>query len=138
MKEVSLYTGEEIYRPFWENDSALLEVQLGCGWRKCKFCDFARDTFHLFPLEEIEAKVRLLVPYAQGRKRIFFLGENPFMLSTEKLMAIFDYIEMYMPWIEEVSMYARFDDVLRKSLDELKALRMRGLVNLHMGLESGC
>lgn len=36
MREVTLYTGEEIYRPFWEEDSALLEVELGCNWYKCK------------------------------------------------------------------------------------------------------
>lgn len=137
-KEVTLYTGETIYRPFWEKDSALLEVELGCGWHRCKFCDFARDPLFFFSMEEIEAKARLLVPFAEGKKRIFLLGENPFMLSAEKLFTIFGYIEFYMPWIEEISMYARFDDILQKTPEELLELRHRKLVHLHIGLESGC
>lgn len=137
MSEVTLFTGEEIYRPFWEEDSALLEVELGCSWHKCRFCDFARDPFRLFSLEDIEEKSRLLVPYAKGKKRIFLLGENPLVLDTQKLLTIFGYIEKYMPWIEEISMYARFDDILRKGIEELTLLREKGLVHLHIGLESG-
>lgn len=137
MEKVSLYTGEEIYRPFWEKDSALLEVELGCSWHGCAFCDFAKDSFKVFALEEIEQKVKMLVPYAKEKKRIFFLGENPFVMSTQKLLVIFGYIRQYMPWIEEISMYARFDDVLRKSSEELRVLRGKGLVHLHIGLESG-
>ena len=34
-------------------------------------------------------------------------------------------------------MYARFDDVLRKSVQELQVLRKHGICHLHIGLESG-
>lgn len=138
MKDVPLYTGEEVYRPFWEDDSALLEVSLGCSWHSCLFCDFANDPFHLFSIEEIEAKAKKLVPYAQGRKRLFLLGENPFVLDTPKLLAVFDIVSRHLPWIEEISMYARFDDVLRKGSQDLRILNRRGLVHLHIGMESGC
>lgn len=138
MKDVPLYTGDEVYRPFWEDDSALLEVSLGCSWHGCRFCDFACDSFHLFSVEEIEEKAKKLVPYAQGKKRLFLLGDNPFVLDTPKLLAVFDIVERYLPWIEEISMYARFDDVLRKAPQELGILRRKGLVHLHIGMESGC
>ena len=137
VKDVELYTGEEIYRPFWEKDSALLEVELGCSWHKCAFCDFSRDQFHIFSLQEIEEKVKLLVPYAQGRTRLFLLGENPFVMNTQKLLSILEYVHLYLPWIEEVSMYARFDDILRKNGQELQVLRKHGICHLHIGLESG-
>ena len=51
---MELYTEKEVYRPFWEKDSALLETELGCSWHKCAFCDFTKDDFYIFPLEEIE------------------------------------------------------------------------------------
>lgn len=138
MKDVPLYTGDEVYRPFWEDESAMLEVMLGCSWHSCLFCDFANDPFHLFSIEEIEEKAKKLVPYAQGRKRLFLLGENPLVLDTPKLLAVFDIVRRHLPWIEEISMYARFDDILRKGQQELKVLRRMGLVHLHIGMESGC
>ena len=137
MIAMELYTGEEIYRPFWEKDSALLEVELGCSWHKCAFCDFSRDQFHIFSLQDIEEKVKLLVPYAQGKTRLFLLGENPFVMNTQKLLSILEYVHLYLPWIEEVSMYARFDDILRKSVQELQVLRKHGVCHLHIGMESG-
>ena len=43
----SIYTHDTIYLPPWEEQSAPLEVALGCSWGKCRFCDFAKDTFSL-------------------------------------------------------------------------------------------
>lgn len=134
---MELYTGKEIYRPFWERDSVLLEVELGCSWHRCVFCDFSRDPFHLFSLQEIEEKVKMLIPYAKGKRRIFLLGENPLVINTQKLLSILEYIRLYIPWIKEVSMYARFDDVLRKGMKDLRILRKYGVCHLHIGVESG-
>ena len=122
---MELYTEKEVYRPFWEKDSALLETELGCSWHKCAFCDFTKDDFYIFPLEEIEKKAKMLVPYAKAKRRIFLLGENPFVMDTGKILAIIGYVERYMPWIHEISMYARVDDVLRKDERELLVLRKK-------------
>lgn len=134
---MELYTEKEVYRPFWEKDSALLETELGCSWHKCAFCDFTKDDFYIFPLEEIEKKAKMLVPYAKAKRRIFLLGENPFVMDTGKILAITGYVERYMPWIHEISMYARVDDVLRKDERELLVLRKKGICHLHIGIESG-
>lgn len=134
---MELYTEKEVYRPFWEKDSALLETELGCSWHKCAFCDFTKDDFYIFPLEEIEKKAKMLVPYAKAKRRIFLLGENPFVMDTGKILAITGYVERYMPWIHEISMYARVDDVLRKDERELLVLREKGICHLHIGIESG-
>ena len=50
----SIYTHDTIYLPPWEEQSAPLEVALGCSWGKCRFCDFAKDTFSLHSDEKIE------------------------------------------------------------------------------------
>ena len=43
----------------------------------------------------------------------------------------------FMPNIKEFSMYARIDDVLRKTPEQLRELRELGVCDLHIGVESG-
>ncbi|XBX07129.1 hypothetical protein QMP26_02735 [Enterocloster clostridioformis] len=112
MGNISLYTGEEIYRPFWENDSAFLETTLGCSWHKCAFCDFSNDKFSILSLGDIEKKAAILAQYSASKTSVFLLGENPFVMDTPKLLSIFDIVHSNMPWMEGISMYARFDDIL--------------------------
>ena len=75
-----LYDDPEVYRPPLENESALLEVTHGCSWGKCTFCDFARDPYYRFDMEDIENKIKLLRQVIDGNHRIYFLGSNPFSL----------------------------------------------------------
>ncbi|WP_346662853.1 radical SAM protein [uncultured Merdimonas sp.] len=137
MDTTQLYSEKEIYRPFWERNSAFLEVETGCSWHRCAFCDFARDSFSLFPIDEIQKKIELLAPYVREKKSIFLLGENPLVMPTQKLLLIFQSIRKHMPWMEQINMYARFDDVLKKAPKEIMLLRKNGLHSLYLGLESG-
>lgn len=136
--EVRPYTGEEIYLPIWEEKSVPLEVQLGCGWHQCKFCDFANDPRHVFSLAEVEAKASMIAPYMKDQPRVFLLGENALMLPMEHLRGIMDIIGAYFPRAFQVASYARFDDIMRKTDDELEELADLGLCEVHIGLESGC
>ena len=135
--QVRLFSREEIYRPIWEEEAAPLEMQIGCGWHRCKFCDFANDPLHVFSLPEIDAKAQMLASVMPDATRVFLLGENPFMLPNETLLGVFDIVAHRFPYASEISMYARFDDVLRKTDAELEALADNGLAQLHIGLESG-
>ncbi len=133
----SIYTHEEIYRPPQEDSSACLEVALGCSWGKCKFCDFAKDKFQIHSMSKIEWNLRMLGRLEPEKTRLFFLGENAFVLSFEQLSKIIEMTHTFMPNIREFSMYARIDDVLRKTPEELKKLREMGICDLHIGVESG-
>ena len=132
-----LYSTDEVYPPPLEQHSALLEVTCGCSYRKCRFCDFPRDNFRIFSLSDIAEKIRLLQLVIDGNPKLHLLGCNPFCLHYKQLMAILEMIRTYLPCVQEVSMYARADDVLRKSEEELKLLAQAGLFALHIGLESG-
>ena len=136
--EVSLFSRDEIYLPIWEEHSAPLEVQVGCSWHGCRFCDFANDPYKVFSPPEVEAKAQMLAATMPGVRRVFLLGENPLSLPIYALRGIFEIIATFMPQVNQIAMYARFDDVMRKSDDELKELVAGGLVELHIGLESGC
>ena len=133
----SIYTHDTIYLPPWEEGVPALEVALGCSWHKCRFCDFARDPFTIHPMEKIEYNMKVLGQLQPDATRLFLLGENAFVIDTEKLAQIFDLTDLYMPHVNEFSMYARIDDILRKTPDELRMLHQMGLTTLHIGVESG-
>ena len=132
-----LYSSDTVYPPPLESKSALLEITTGCSYRRCKFCDFPKDTFSIFPMTEIARKIELLRLVIAGNPRLHLLGCNPFCLQTRQLLSILAMIRDRLPCVREVSMYARADDVLRKSGEELVSLAQAGLTDLHIGLESG-
>lgn len=132
-----LYSSDTVYPPPLESKSALLEISTGCSYRKCKFCDFPKDTFTISPMAEIARKIELLRLVIDGNPRLHLLGCNPFCLHTRQLLSILAMIHDRLPCVNEVSMYARADDILKKSSDELNALAHAGLTDLHIGLESG-
>lgn len=136
-QNTSIYSSETVYRPPTEENSALLEVALGCSWGKCTFCDFAKDRFVIHPLPKIIQNLQVLGMVCPEKTRLFLLGENAFVLSTQMLLDIIDAANTYMPEVTEFAMYARVDDVLRKSPQELRQLRERGVCDLHIGIESG-
>lgn len=133
----SIYSHDTVYCPPQEEGCAMLEVALGCSWGKCLFCDFAKDQFKIHSMEKIEENLKVLGELLPEKNRVFFLGENAFCLNTEKLLAIMEMTKHYMPKVTSFAMYARFDDVLRKSPAELEQLRTAGVEDLHIGFESG-
>lgn len=132
-----LYSTEEVYPPPLESKSALLEVTIGCSYRKCRFCDFPRDGFSIASMPEIARKIELLRLVINNNPRLHLLGCNPFCLHTRQLLSILEMIHNRLPCVREVSMYARADDVLKKSEEELAQLARAGITDLHIGLESG-
>lgn len=133
----SIYTHDTIYLPPHEERSAPLEVQLGCSWHRCSFCDFTKDTFTIHPIEKIEHDIQILSFLQPENPRLFLLGENAFCLSTDYLMQIMKLRDKYMPHATELAMYARIDDITKKSDEELAILKKNGLSALHIGMESG-
>ncbi|HBA63554.1 MAG TPA: radical SAM protein [Lachnospiraceae bacterium] len=133
----SIYTHDTIYLPPWEEGVPALEVALGCSWHKCRFCDFAKDPFQIHPMDKIEQNMKILGQLRPEATRLFLLGENAFVIPAEDLAHIFDMTDQYMPHVNEFSMYARIDDILRKSMEELHMLHQMGLTTLHIGVESG-
>lgn len=133
----SIYTNDTIYIPPREEENAPLEVALGCSWAECTFCDFARDSFCLLPDDRIQENIEGLARLFPDKERVFFLGGNAFILSYERLLGLFDRVRARMPNVREFAMYARADDVLAKSDDQLAELARRGLEALHIGIESG-
>ena len=133
----SIYTHDTIYLPPHEQETAALEVSLGCSWHKCTFCDFAKDTFRIHPLERIEHDLEILAKLRPDDTRLFFLGENAFCMGADQILRIMELVRKFMPKVSEYAMYSRIDDILRKTDEELLRLAKEGVQALHIGVESG-
>ena len=133
----ALYSHETIYMPPFEAESTALEVCLGCSWAKCRFCDFARDEFRINSDERIDHDLQELSEIDPECTRMFLLGENTFCLPAGKLIEIMEKAKRALPKITGFAMYARVDDITRKTEGELRQLRDAGLDTLHIGIESG-
>ena len=150
------YTGT-IWRPPYEASSLLLEVTAGCTHHKCKFCTLYNDLpfkFRMSPLADIESDLQeaqlwstdpisMLTARLQGLprperiRRAFLTGANPFVLKSERLMAIADLIRQYVPSMKTIGCFARITDVTLKSDEELAALHQAGYDGLTIGIETG-
>lgn len=133
----SIYTHDTIYLPPHEQTTAALEVSLGCSWHRCTFCDFAKDTFRIHPMERLEHDLKILAELRPEDTRLFFLGENAFCMDAGRILEIIGLTHRYMPKVREYAMYSRIDDILRKTDQELARLAGEGVQVLHIGVESG-
>ena len=163
------YTGFELgpIRPPSEAYSLLLRINRGCGWNKCRFCGFYRDTpFSTRPPEHIkkdidqikdwidvfQGKKAALQPKTQGEqeacymayhwfqsgmKSVFFQDANSLLMQPEGMLEILDHLNQTFPSIQRITTYARSDTINRLSQTRLDQYARRKLNRFHIGLETG-
>ena len=127
-----------IFRPPSEAYSLLVQVTVGCTHNKCTFCSMYKDKqFHIRKLEDILEDLAWARRHYARVERIFLCDGDALALSVNKLMPILDYIRENFPECERVTAYARAEDALRKTDEELKQLYEAGLTMAYVGAESG-
>jgi radical SAM superfamily enzyme YgiQ (UPF0313 family) len=84
----------------------------------------------------VDGIVYTLLDYWNG-KRIFLQDGDALVYPFAKLKEVLEHLNEKFPSLERISAYATPHDILRKSVDELKALKERKLDMLYMGIESG-
>ena len=72
-----------------------------------------------------------------GAGSAFLQDANSLIMKTAPFIEALHYLHQTFPSIHRVTSYARSRTLMRKSLDELKAIRDAGLDRLHVGLETG-
>jgi radical SAM superfamily enzyme YgiQ (UPF0313 family) len=75
--------------------------------------------------------------YGDAPHRIFLGGGNSIVLRTTKLVEILNLCFKAFPNLQRVSTYGSARFIIRKGLDQLKALRAAGLKKIYVGLETG-
>jgi len=124
-----------IVRPQTDANSLFIEVTVGCTHNSCTFCNFYHGyPFRASPLEQIEEDLKEAQRRWPGAKNIWASGGNPYALSTARLTEIGKLFKKYFPEAR-VSTYARVDDLCRKSVEEMKALKELGWEDLVVGFE---
>lgn len=137
------FTGT-IWRPPYEASSLLLEATAGCTHHKCKFCTLYNDLpfkFRMSPMEDIECDLQeidnTLTQWESFQfDRAFLTGANPFVLKTERLLAIAELVRKYVPTVQTIGCFARVTDVTLKSDSDLTTLAQAGYDSLTIGIET--
>lgn len=133
-----MYYEGKVYRPWMEANSLLIQTTLGCTHNKCTFCDMFREKrFRIRKIEEIFKDIdeaRQIHPHVRS---IFLIDGNVLALKTEFLLKILGRITSIFPECSKIALYAGFNDLRRKSVEDLKELKQAGLTLAYTGLESG-
>ena len=127
-----------IYRPPSEAGSLILQVTVGCSYNRCAFCSaYQGKTFRVKPFEEVKEDIDEVSAHGVRVPRVFLADGDALILPQEELVRILSYLGSQLKGLERVGIYANARDILKKNVEELKALRDLKLGIVYLGLESG-
>ena len=140
----------------------VLQATQGCSYNRCTFCSFYRGQgFRIKTPPEFERHLRAVKAFhgrAQPLYRSIFLGEANALIAPQRLLVpMLDLVHRELEvassdlspaeraaWLQArpiafdgVYAFISALDALRKSLDDIRELRARGLRRVYIGLESG-
>jgi radical SAM superfamily enzyme YgiQ (UPF0313 family) len=125
-----------IFRPPSEAESLILQVTVGCSYNRCTFCGaYQGKRFRIKKFEEIKEDIDEMSPYPIPR--VFLADGDALIIPQRKLIQILSYLQEKLKGLERVGIYANAKDILRKEVEELKALKALGVGIIYLGLESG-
>lgn len=78
------------------------------------------------PLSQIKEDLKEAKQQWPDAKDIWASGGNPFVLSTEKQIAVWDLMKKYYP-DARISTYATISDFKNKTVDDIKRIKEHGL-----------
>ncbi len=128
-----------LIRPPSEADSLLLPLTLGCSHNRCTFCGTYRGVrFRIRPIAEVKADIdRIARNFSSSVGKVFLENGDALVCRQEMLVEILEYLNKRFPRMERVGSFATPQSLLRKSVDELKALKDLKLQIIYLGVESG-
>jgi radical SAM superfamily enzyme YgiQ (UPF0313 family) len=127
-----------IFRPPSEADSLILQVTVGCSYNRCTFCSaYQGKIFRIKSFEEIKEDIDEASSYRSRIRRVFLADGDALIIRQKELLRILDYLKAKLSRLERVGIYANARDILRKDVEELRALKRLGVGIIYLGLESG-
>lgn len=128
-----------VIRPPSEADSLILQVTYGCSNNTCDFCGtYEGKPFKVRPWEEVVEDLRNLPEWYQKEcSRVFLADGDALVLPQKRLMELLALLHQTFPRLERVTSYANAQNLLKKTVEQLRELRAHGLKMLYLGLESG-
>lgn len=127
-----------LFRPPSEGNNLILQVTLGCSFNRCSFCSmYTSKAYRPRPREDIFADITAAARAWPDAHRVFLADGDALTLPTADLLAICEQLSAAFPDLQRISSYATPSNLLKKSPDELAALRAAKLSVVYVGIESG-
>ena len=127
-----------IFRPFSEANSYLLQCTIGCSHNQCTFCGMYKDQkYRERPLKEIMEDIAMAKDSYGDLEKVFLCDGDAIALETDMLLAIIKKLYQTFPSLRHVGSYVGPQSTLSKSMEELKTLRAAGLTKAYLGVETG-
>ena len=150
------FTRPGIFRPPSERLSYFLPLTQGCSNNTCTFCGFYGTRLRIRDVEDARKEIDALALYvkhgittpgtdyavyavAQGwdGRRVFLQDGDALVYPFPRLVEVLRYLNEKFPDLERTGTYATPQDILRRSVDELRELRKLKLSIFYTGIESG-
>lgn len=127
-----------VYRPPSEAYSLIVQITIGCAHNKCTFCSMYKDKrFRIRDINEVLEDLEMARRRYSHVEKVFLADGDALVLKTEHLVTILDRIRELFPECKRVGIYGRHGDIARKTPEELKLLKEKGLGIVYLGAESG-
>lgn len=131
------YSGN-VYRPPSEAYSLIVQVTLGCSHNQCAFCNMYKDKpFRIVDIQQVMEDLAWARAKYERIERVFLADGDALILPMEHLLGILHFIRERIPECTRVATYASPKSILKKTPEELRALREAGLSIAYLGLETG-
>jgi radical SAM superfamily enzyme YgiQ (UPF0313 family) len=129
---------EPVYRPPSEAGSLIFQATEGCSHNTCLFCYMYRDKkFRVKPWEDLRREIDEAASLVPQVRRVFLADGDAFALPAKSLERILEYLYGAFPHLQRVTAYATPGNLLKKSAEEMRRIRERGLTILYYGVETG-
>tara|TARA_B110000037_G_C17127332_1_gene508799 strand:+ start:7601 stop:8482 length:882 start_codon:yes stop_codon:yes gene_type:complete len=129
---------EPLFRPPSEAKSLILQVTIGCSNNDCAFCEmYKTKKFTTRRFEDIQKEIQAVAKLNIPVQKVFLADGDAFVLSTKKLLQICTEVNTVFPNVRRISSYALPSNINKKSIEELKQLKVAGIEMLYIGIESG-
>ncbi|VGO15247.1 hypothetical protein PDESU_03829 [Pontiella desulfatans] len=133
-----MQSNHSLFRPPAEARSLIIRIQDGCPWNQCTFCGMYKGVNCRFrSMEEMELGIDAARKDWPSARRIFLADGDVMAMPFDKLHSVLGMLNDRFPRLARVNVYANGHSILRKTNEELAALKRLKLNTLYMGLESG-
>jgi len=127
-----------IFRPFSEANSYLLQATIGCSHNQCNFGVIYKDKqYRGPPLSEIKEDISMAKARYGDVEKVFICDGDAIAIETPILLEILQELYAAFPSLRHVGSYVGPQSTLEKGLSDLLALRAAGLTKAYLGVETG-
>lgn len=131
------YEGQ-IFRPFSEAKSFLLQATIGCSHNGCTFCGmYKKKKYRVRSLQEIKEDIQMAWEYYGDVEKVFICDGDAIAMETDQLLEVLETLYQTFPSLRHVGSYVGPGSTLGKSPAELTLLNKAGLGKAYLGVETG-